>query len=341
MAGTATFGAVTDHVLLSIVNDPAAVRTDARVEPFGKPAHLVASTTGLAVVGARAADAYRWSEVRRVRVRRGTLVIEMARTLVLRPTIDDVPEPLCAATLAAVLDELRQGRFSTHGTAWHEHLNAIDRLRGEFSDQDDAVLPIAAAGLWLSVGLMLMFVIAAVVNATLIRAVPAGSFSLIHRVGPLDPRAVVAAFALSALVTTVVLRLALGRQAAIWARGAARGWHERGGRVRGLAMRALGRLVLGSGSAAAVALLALLLFWPNVAATVLIERSGIRNDVLLPFVSLEQPWRAVNGIERTPAGGVRYHFADGTELWTDGLSLGGGTPLQLYELSVAWRVAAR
>lgn len=364
MAGAVIFGgAVADQTLMSIVNDPAAVRSDARLGPFGKPAHIVASAAGLAIVAERS-DAYAWTEVRRVRARRGALVIDTQqtreradpkrngelrrwvekRTRVFRPLVDEVEESRLSATLAPVLDEMRVGRFSPHGTAWHDHLNAIDRLRGEFSDQDDDVLPVAAAGLWLSVGAMGMFVVAAFVNATAARAVPPGTFSLLHRVGPLDPRAVIAAFAFSALVTTLVLRIALGPQAVIWARGAARGWHHRGGRVRGTAIRLLGRLVLASSSSAAIVLLALLSFWPNIAATVLIDRQGIRNEVLLPFISLEQPWRSVTDIAQTgsaPREAVRFRFADGRELSTEGLALGGGTAPQLFDLSTAWREAAR
>ncbi|MEK7862680.1 MAG: hypothetical protein AAB295_05380, partial [Chloroflexota bacterium] len=116
------------------------------------------------------------------------------------------------------------------------------------------------------------------------------------------------------------------------------------GQAAPIVIRALGRLVLASSSSAAIVLLALLSFWPNIAATVLIDRQGIRNEVLLPFISLEQPWRAVTDIAQTgaaPREVVRFRFADGRELSTDGLALGGGTPSQLLDVSTAWRAAAR
>jgi hypothetical protein len=233
-----------------------------------------------------------------------------------------------------------------HSTSWHEHQNALDRARGEFSDQDDTVLPMAAAGLWLAIGLMLIFIIAAMVNAAAARAVPPATFTLGHRIGPLDPRTIVAAFALSALAAVGVLRFALGSHAGTWARGAARGWHHGGGRIERGAIRQLGRLMLASSSAAAVALLAFLMYWPNIASTVLIDKDGVRNEVLLPFISIDEHWRDALEISRVPAAdpkdrpGVRIRFADGTEVTTLGQDLGGGTEGQLFEVASNWRKAA-
>ncbi len=368
-AGTAAFGATaTDQLLMSITSDAAAVRTDAHLGSFDKPAHVVASAAGLAFVVDRTADAYPWSDVRSISARRGVVFVTTEqlrekivptkngrdvrrfmekRTRRFRVLVDDVEEPALAATFGGVLEEVRTGGFSRHGTAWHEHLNAVERLQGDFSDQDDHVLPIAAAGLWLSIGVMSTFLVAVLVNTTAARSVPPGAFSLTHRVSAIDPRAIVAAFAFAGLVTTLVLRFALGPQALVWARGAARGWHRSRGRVRGIVVRTLGRLVLATSSSAAIVLLALLAFWPNIAATVLVDRQGIRNEVLLPFISIEQRWRDVAEISRVPAAdprervGVRFRFADGRELSTQGLELGGGTELQLFELSTAWRAAAR
>jgi hypothetical protein len=264
------------------------------------------------------------------------------RTHRFRVLVDDVDEPALAGTFARVLQDFRAGTFTERGTTWHEHLNAVDRLQGEFADQDDHVLPIAALGLWVSVGLMSMFLVALLVNATAARGVPAGAFSLTHRVNAIDPRAIIAAFAFSALFTTIVLRLGIGPQAVVWLRGAARGWHQSRTRPRQLVVRTLGRILLGTSSSAAILLLALLAFWPNIAATVLVDKDGIRNEVLLPFISIDQPWRNVVEIREAAAQrGVLYRFADGREFSTDGLELGGGTPLQLFELSSRWRGPAQ
>jgi hypothetical protein len=370
MAGAVTFGtAAADQLLLAIANDRSAVRTDALVGTLGKMAHVVAGAAGLAFTADRTAVAFEWSDVRSIAVRRASVVVrtEAVRQRVVRTKdggthvrrtvekesrafrllVDDVQEPGLSVTFARVLEDMRTGAFSTHGTSWHEHQNAVDRLRGEFSDQDDAVLPIAAAGLWLAIGLMSTFLLAVLVNVAAARSIPPATFTLAHRIGPLDPRTIIAAFAFAALAATFVLRMALGRHATVWARGAARGWHHGGGKLRGFAVRQLGRLILGTSSAAAIVLLACLTFWPNIAATVLIDKDGVRNEVLLPFISLEESWRDATEISRVDAAdprdrpGVRIRFADGREVTTIGQDLGGGTEGQLFEVASNWRKAAR
>jgi hypothetical protein len=361
------FGAA-DEQLLAIASDGAAIRADAHTGPFRSLVHVLASPSGFALVGERSGEAFDWSEVRSVSVSRGYVIVrtEAVRATVvqtkhgpevkravqqrghtLRMTIDDVEEPSLSATFARVLDDLRAGTFSYHGTSWHEHANAIERLKDDFNDQDDVVLPFAAAAMWVMLGLLMMLVLAVIVNVIAARAVPAGTFALAQRISPLDPRTIVASFAFSAMATTLVLRLALGRQAVVWARGAARGWHARHGRVRWLATRQLARILLGTASAAAITLLALLTFWFNVATTVFIDQQGVRNEVLLPFVSIDERWRDTKDITRVSSDdavdrpGVRIRFADGREVSTDGQQLGGGTEGQLFERANAWRAAAR
>jgi hypothetical protein len=368
IAGTAfRFGAA-DEQLLAIASDGAAVRADAHTGPFRALVHVLAAPAGFALVGERSGEAFAWSEVRSVTVSRGYVVVrteavratvvqtkhgpEVRRTVqqrahALRMTIDDVEEPDLSSTFARVLDDMRRGAFTYHGTSWIEHANAIERLRDQFTDQDDVILPFAAAAMWVMVGLLTMLVLAVIVNVVAARSVPAGAFVLAQRISPLDPRTIVASFAFSAMATTLVLRLALGRQAVVWARGAARGWHASHGRVRWLATRQLARILLGTASAAAITLLALLTFWLNVANTVFIDQQGVRNEVLLPFISIDERWRDAREITRLEAGeavdrlGVRIRFADGREVSTVGQQLGGGTEGQLFEHANAWRTAAR
>jgi hypothetical protein len=367
IAGTAfRFGAA-DEQLLAIASDGAAVRADAHNGSFRSLVHVLASPAGFALVGERSGEAFAWSEVRSITVSRGYVFVrteavratvvrtkhgpEVRRSLeqrghALRMMIDDVEEPGLSATFARVLDDLRGGTFTYHGTTWHDHANAIERLKDDFTDQDDAILPLAAAAMWVMLGLLMMLVLAVIVNVVAARAVPAGTFALAQRISPLDPRTIVASFAFSAMATTLVLRLALGRQAVVWARGAARGWHAHHGQARWLATRQLARILLGTATAAAITLLALLTFWLNVATTVFIDQEGVRNEVLLPFISIDERWRDAKDITRVTADdaldrpAVRIRFADGREVSTIGQQLGGGTEGQLFERANTWRAAA-
>ena len=72
----------------------------------------------------------------------------------------------------------------------------------------------------------------------------------------------------------------------------------------------------------------------------LVSPAGVRNTVLVPFVSVEEPWRAALEISRQ-ANGTAIRFADGRVLTTAGHELGGGTQQQFFDLTTAWRAAAR
>lgn len=351
-----------DELLRSIVEYASAVQVDARVGVPAKAAQLRLAPAGLAVVQRKVSDAYRWSEVRSIAVRRGAIVVKTEaprekmvkvkdemqvkaytekRTRAVRVVIDGVDEPALVPAFARILEDMRTSKFSYSGTSWIEYQNRVDHTRTEFNHQDDAVLPAAAGGLWLAVGLLAMTLIPVAVNAANARAVPAGVFAINDRLGPLDPRSIIAGFALSALIATVVMRLAMGPAWTVWARGAARGWARReSGRLVRFGVRQLGRILLASSSAAVIVLLALLSFWPNIAATVLVGPDGVRNEVLLPFISLDESWSRVTEVAREPAG-VTIRFADGRSASTVGRDLGGGTEGQLIELTAQWRKAAR
>ena len=369
MAGTAAFGPrVADELVLSIVNDRTAVRSDARSVPFGRPIHVAAAASGIAFVAERSASAYRWSEVREIALRRGSVAIrtESVREVVIPKdghseirrfmeqkervfvlAVDDVAEAALSAVFVRVLKEMHGGTFSFSSTSWYEYKNALERLEHDFAYQDDHVLPVAAAGLWVALGLVSTVVVSIAMNVAAARSVPVDTFALTHRTSPLDPRSIVAGFAASVLLTKVVLRLGLGHQATIWIRGAARGWHKARSSSRQTMVRVLGRVLLSSSTAAAILLLALLAFWPTIATSVLIDARGVRNEVLLPFVSLDEPWRNVMQIERVATAsdpndraGVRIRFIDGRDITTVGNDLGGGTEGQLYEVTLRWWKAA-
>ncbi|HKW79259.1 MAG TPA: hypothetical protein VJQ09_09150, partial [Candidatus Limnocylindria bacterium] len=307
------------------------------------------------------ADPYRWSEVRSVSVRRGAILIKTEaprekvvkkkgiaetqqyvekRTTGLRIVVEGVDEPTLAPLFASVLEDMRGGKFSYRGTSWLEYQNGIDHLKGEFHYQDDEVMPLAAAGLWVAIGLMSIFLVPIAVNAATVRTVPAGAFAIWDPLGPFDPRSIIAGFALAAMAAVLVLRLALGKSSMVWARGAARGWARPDSRpLARLVARVMGRLTVETPTAAIVVLLSLLAFWPNTAATVIVDPTGVRNEVLLPIVSLEEKWRSTTSITKEGQG-VTIRFIDGRIVGTQGHELGGGTQNQFFDLTNQWWKAA-
>jgi hypothetical protein len=352
-----------DDLARSILEHASAISVPARVGVPAKDTRLALAPAGLAMLQGSRSSAYRWSEVRGIEVVRGAVVVrteaereKLVRTrgttdvktytekkrTAMRLVVDGVEEPSLAVMLGRVLEDMRTTKFSFKGTSWIEYQNALDRLRATFNEQDDAILPAAAIGLWAAVGLMAMFLVPVGLNGASARAVPPGVFAITDPLGAFDPRSVIAGFALSAMVATVVLRFALGPSAEVWARGAARGWAltHSAAPVRFI-MRQMGRLLLGTTSAAVIVLLALLTFWPNIAAGVLVDSSGVRNEVLLPFISLDEPWSRAADIVREPDGGVTIRFADGRVATTVGHDLGGGTKTQFFEYTTTWWKAAR
>lgn len=322
----------------SIADYASAVRVDARVGPFANHGMVTAAPAGIALVERGAATTYRWDDVASVRARRGGIEIVTAiegerRVHRFSPMIDGVPEPSLVPTLARVLEDMRRSRFTFNGTAWLEHQNRTEHLRSEFADQDEPVVATVAAGVWLAIGLVLTLILPVALNAAEVRAVPPGAFVLRDRIGSLDPRTLMASFALAALATMGVLRLSLGPQAVVWARGAARGW-KRGRRGARLVFLLFGRMLLGTSSAAIFALLALLTFWPNLAATVYLDPSGVRSAVLLPFISIDERWPGAAAVDA--GSGVVIRFPNGRTLATAGRELGGGTSQQLIEYVRRW-----
>ena len=338
----------------SIAGYASAVRVDARLGVFSNPGSVTAAPAGIVLDERGRSHAFEWNEVRSVAVRRGRIelvtVAERERTARTKdgpatrryvdqrvhrfvPAVDGVREPALVETFARVLDDMRQGTFRFNGTSWLEHQNRVEHLRTEFAAQDEPVIVTAAVGLWVAIGVVLALVIPLALNLAEVRAMPAGVFVLRDRIGAFDPRTLVAAFALSALATMAVLRFALGTQAVVWVRGIARGW-KRGGHLRRTGLLLFGRSLLGTSSAAVFALLALLTFWPNVAATVYLDEGGVRNAVLLPFVSIDERW---TGATAVPSGtGVLVRFPDGRMLSTVGRELGGGSVAQLLVYAERW-----
>jgi hypothetical protein len=348
VAGAAALTGANDALALSIVNARGA-RSDAREGVWGKRVHIAAAPEGIAFVGERVTHAYNWEEVKAIKVRRNAVVVKLTtgqmRTRVFRLVVDEVEEPALSKTFARVLRDMCAGSFAFNGSPWFEHQNAVDRLRPAFSDQDDHMLPGVAMGMWFALALVLTVMVALALNAAQARAIPAGAFSVGHRASAIDPRVIIAAFAASSLVTSLILRLALGPQYFTWVRGVARGWQETGSRVWRLLVRQLARVLIARQSAMIVLLLALLAFWPNIAATALVSADGIQHEILLPFISLDERWTGVSEINLIEGSDLRdrsvlFRFADGRELLAAPDQITGGTPTQLYNVTTSWRKAA-
>src|SRR6202008_2372696 len=104
---------------------------------------------------------------------------------------------------------------------------------------------------------------------------------------------------------------------------------ETGSRAWRLVVRQLGRILLATQSSAIVMLLALLAFWPNVASTAIVGPTGIQHEILLPFISLDEPWSGVKDITITDSAELRdrtvkFTFKDGRELVAEPDDIGGG-----------------
>jgi len=359
--------AVQEDLVAAIAGHSAAIRKDIRLGLFW-PAQLVMTPRGFALIRWRGKVAYAWSEVKEIKVSRGAVLIKTEadrervvktkegpttrqyverRTHTVQLKFEGTPEPHVAAEFARVLEDMRAARFSFGSTSWHELENALERIRGQFADQDDPIVPAAAATLWIFLGVMSLIVVPEAVNlATDVRPAT-GAFAIQPRYEFFDPRTIIAAFALSALLTRLVLRVALAEQADIWARGTLRGWHTAGSRRMRFASKQLARVLLGTTVAAALVLVCVGAFLPTAASTVTIDAAGIRQVVPLPFVGLDRGWNAVLDVIKTPSAerlqkfGVTIRFADGREVTTVGRDLAGGTDGQLFERATAWRGALR
>src|SRR5438094_139827 len=220
---------------------------------------------------------------------RVTSSFHLARTTATRMTrrsrlvADEVEEPELSESCAGVLEGMRAGQFGRTGSAWHDYQNALEQLHRSFAQHDDQFLPSVALLLWVALGVLASIVVSVSVNLAQIHAIPPGTFSVWHRITLIDPRALAAAFAASSLFTTVVLHVGFGDGAFVWMRGAARGWHERVSAPLAFVTRYVARALLARSSAAVVLLIALLTFWPNIAATQPVGARGGRNVVALPL----------------------------------------------------------
>jgi hypothetical protein len=355
-------------LMAAIGKHPNVVRKDVRFGLVGR-ARLELSPMGVALVGLRTGTAYTWSEVKDVQSSRGRLEIKteadrervvktkegtriepyvekLTRSLIV--SIDGATEPGLAPYVARVMQDMRAQTFNYHATSWLEYENAMERVRGEFSEHDDPFVPAVAGALFAFIFLAGLFILPEIVNLASDIRPPAGSgmFVVQPRYGWLDIRSFVMAVGLSALLTRLVLRLGLGSSALSWARGSVRGWHTTGPLVLRVATRELARILLGTSAAAAALLLGVAAFAPTVASTLVIDEVGLREVVPLPIVGIDKRWAEVTDVQRSEGPGrlegfgVTVIFSGGRWITTIDHDLSGGTDGQLLKSATSWWHAA-
>ncbi len=346
----------------SIAKHPAVIRMDVRFGLFGR-ARLELAPIGFALISLRGGTAYSWHEVKDVQAGRGRLEIKteadrekvvktkegtttqpyvekLTRALVV--SIDGAAEPGLAPYVARVMQDMSSQTFNYHATSWLEYENALERVRGEFSEHDDPFVPVVAGALFAFIFFAGLFILPEIVNlASDIKAAP-GAFVVQPRYGWLDVRSFVMALGLSALLTRLVLRLGLGSSALAWARGSVRGWHTRGPLVLRIASRELARMLLGTTVAAAALFLGFAAFAPTVASTLVIDSVGLREVVPLPIVGVDKKWSDVTDVQKSEGPGrlegfgVTVFFSGGRWVTTVDHDLSGGTDGQLLKSATSW-----
>jgi hypothetical protein len=350
------------ELMNAIGKHPAVIRKDVQYGYFGR-ARLELSPMGFALVGLRTGTAYTWNEVKEIKASRGRLEIKteadrervvktkeatttqpyvekLTRALVI--SIDGATEPGFAPYIAKVMQDMKAQTFNYHATSWLEYENALERVRGEFSEHDDPFVPAVAGALFAFIFVAGLFILPEIVNLASDIKPPAGAFVVQPRYGWFDVRSFVMAVGLSALLTRLVLRLGLGSSALSWARGSVRGWHTSGPLALRIATRELARLLLGTSFAAAALFLGFSAFAPTVASTLVIDSVGLREVVPLPIIGVDKKWSEVNDVQKSEGPGrlegfgVTVFFRDGRWVTTVDHDLSGGTDGQLLQRATSW-----
>jgi len=350
------------ELMAAIAKHPAVIRKDVRFGFFGR-ARVELSPIGFALVGLRTGTAYTWAEVKDVQASRGRLLIrteadrekvvktkestttqpyveKLTRALVI--SMDGATEPGFAPYIAKVMQDMRAQTFNYHATSWLEYENALERVKGEFAENDDSFVPAVAGALFAFILLAGMFILPEIVNLASDIKPPAGAFVVQPRYGWFDIRSVVMAVGLSALLTRLVLRLGLGSSALSWARGSVRGWHTSGPVPLRIATRELARLLLATSVSAGALLFGFAAFAPTVASTLVIDSVGLREVVPLPIIGVDKKWSDVSEVQRSEGPGrlegigVTVFFNDGRWVTTVDHDLSGGTDGQLFQRATGW-----
>jgi len=331
---------------VQIARPGALVRQTVRVRDGRVDADALCEldAAGMRLTGSRITRAIPWRDARSIAVDRGRIhVVSPIGSLAMMVVLDGVDEPELAALFARVLEEGRAGTIGSPTGARHELALGIDRTLEAFADADDPIVPLAIGVFTGLVGLVLVAAVPSALQvAARIQPEP-GAFAILPRIAFFDPRVIVAAFAGAAALAVVAGRLALGRAATTWARGALRGWHRNAYGLEAIARRAIARLMLAPRLAAAVAAIAVLTLVPSAFARTVVDTGGIHEASGFPFLSHDRSWAelayvvpiAVGFAERPEGFDTVLDFTDGGRLSTRGRDLVGGSERTFFDFAKA------
>jgi len=291
-----------------------------------------------------------WTEVKEIKPRRGRVTIRARNQwIVFGVPVEGVVEPTLAGPLVRVIEEAKTGDLDLSGSAFLDLQRSTDALENHFHDEDDPIIPAIVALVFLLSGAAVAALLPEALVLSTRSAVAPDQFLVDSRLASIDPRILVAAFSLAAMLAAGVVRIAMGQTGGIWARGTLRGWHpDRFGRTGHLARAGLARIVLSPAVAAGLLLAAFLLSLPSAREETIIDQFGIRLNKELPFFDETRGWSEVTDISTVPAPvnqhpegfAVVFRFENKSTVTTLGHDLRGGTDKQLQRRATEWRDAA-
>src|SRR5438128_601244 len=253
------------------------------------------------------------------------------------------------AAAQAAKAETKAGDLDLSGSAFLDLQRSTDALENHFHDEDDPIIPAIVALVFVLSGAAVAALLPEAIVLSTRSAVAPDQFLVDSRLASIDPRILVAAFSLAAMLAAGVVRIAMGQTGGIWARGTLRGWHpDRFGRTGHLARAGLARIVLSPAVAAGLLLAAFLLSLPSAREETIIDKFGIRLNKELPLFDETRGWSEVTDISTVPAPANQHHegfavvfrFENKSTVTTLGHDLRGGTDKQLQRRATEWRDAA-
>ncbi len=304
----------------------------------GRSVTLGLRSDGIDLEGA--APIIEWPAVRTIRARRGAVRIEAATGRVaFVPELDGVTEPSLAPLFAEIALDASSG--AAPRVALLRALDdAVAQLKYRFREEDDQFLPLFLAlpavlfALLLAVALPVFSVFPFRAGQTLTASI----FLLYPRIGPLDPRVVVAAVLGGIASGTFAFQLAVGSSAGLRARGVLRGWPRESSALAALARRAAAALILGNLRIALAFLVALGVLLPFARERVLVDETGVHVRAALPMLDRDVPWSAVESatlLDSTGVGdyGATLRLDDGTFVTTRDRLFYGLSEYELYQFA--------
>src|SRR2546428_808007 len=246
-----------------------------------------------------------WTEVKEIKPRRGRVTIRARNQwIVFGVPVEGVVEPTLAGPLVRVIEEAKTGDLDLSGSAFLDLQRSTDALENHFHDEDDPIIPAIVALVFLLSGAAVAALLPEALVLSTRSAVAPDQFLVDSRLASIDPRILVAAFSLAAMLAAGVVRIAMGQTGGIWARGTLRGWHpDRFGRTGHLARAGLARIVLSPAVAAGPPLAPLPLSPPRARAGADLHPVGLPLNQELPVFARTRGSGGVDSISTPPPPG--------------------------------------